>query len=486
MGATDESGTDRSTSQRRGRPRVDAAAVGRGAATGARATARATARGTTRAARYVGRQTRRAAGAQGAEASGLNRLIYLHAANAAGDAAIAIALAGTLFFQVPSAEAKGQVTLFLAVTMLPFAVVAPFIGPTLDRFGHGRRWAIATTMAVRAFLAWVLAGAVSGGEAELFGAALGVLVASKAYGVTRAAAVPRLRPKGMSLVRANGRVSLAGMAGTAVSAPVALLASLAGSQWALRYAFVLFLVAVVCAVRLPARVDSAAGEEPFALPSREASPGAAAGDGAGRDGAGARLLTALRRVLAVPPSVRFALLANLGPRFVSGFLLMFLAFLLRENPPASALSGEVLVAVVVGAAAVGNGAGVAAASLLRRLDPRVTVLAALVADAVALALALAAYGVVPLAVLGLVAGLSQSLAKFCLDSTIQADVAPTVQASTFARSDTTLQVAWVVGGLTGVALPVDPARVGLGVATAVLVAFTALVVSRARGGAGRG
>ena len=72
--------------------------------------------------------------------------------------------------------------------MAPFALLAPFIGPLLDRFRHGRRWAIGTTLALRAFLCWVLAGAVANHSPWLFPAALGCLVASKAYGVTRASA----------------------------------------------------------------------------------------------------------------------------------------------------------------------------------------------------------------------------------------------------------------------------------------------------------
>ena len=169
----------------------------------ARRAADATARGarragatTGRAASYTLRQARRATHAEGAGDSGLSRLIELHAFNGAGDAAVAISLAGTLFFQVPTDQARGQVALFLGLTMLPFAIVAPLIGPVLDRFSHGRRWAIGATMALRAFLCWVLADAVRTGDTvALFPAALGCLVASKAYGVTRAAAVPRLLPR---------------------------------------------------------------------------------------------------------------------------------------------------------------------------------------------------------------------------------------------------------------------------------------------------
>ena len=122
--------------------------------------ARAVARGTGRAGRATYRVARRASHAEGAGDSGLSRLIELHAFSAAGDAAVAISLAGTLFFQVPTGEARGQVALFLGMTMLPFAIVAPLIGPFLDRFSHGRRWAIGSTMALRAFLCWVLADAV--------------------------------------------------------------------------------------------------------------------------------------------------------------------------------------------------------------------------------------------------------------------------------------------------------------------------------------
>ncbi|ANH36940.1 Major Facilitator Superfamily protein [Nocardioides dokdonensis FR1436] len=452
-----------------------ARAVGRGLGTGAKVgargaavAARATTRATARAGRYVGRQAHRAANAEGADRSGLNRLFYLHFFNTAGDAAVAISLAGSLFFTVPSGEARGQVALFLGLTMLPFAIVAPLIGPFLDRFSHGRRWAIGATMAMRAFLCWGLAGAVTGESAWLFAAALGVLVSSKAYGVTRAAAVPRLLPPGTTLVKANGRVSLAGILGATISAPLAALASLVGPEWSLRYAFVLFVVATVFAIRLPERVDSSVGEEMLVL----MAPGGTSTPAPPMSGtSGARPRTR------IPTTVAFALRANCGPRWLSGFLLMFMAFLLRDNPPETGLRAEVLIGLVVAAAGIGNAGGVAVASLLHRLHPAPTVVLVLVLDAVAALVATLFYGVLPLVLLGLSAGLAQSLAKFCLDATIQSDVPTQVQASAFARSDTTLQLAWVVGGFVGIALPLDPARLGLGVAFAVLSAWTVFVLA---------
>jgi len=445
-------------------------------ADGARTTGRglrSVARGTGRAGSYAFRTARRAAGAEGADASGLSRLIELGALNAAGDAAVAISLAGTLFFQVPTAEARGQVALFLGLTMLPFAIVAPLIGPVLDRFAHGRRWAIGATMAVRGFLCWVLAGAVVTQSAWLFPSALGVLVASKAYGVTRAAAVPRLLPRGFTLVKANGRVSMSGIVGAAVSAPIAALASTAGPEWVLRYAFVLFVLATVAAIRLPARVDSSSGEERLARRGRP-DPAAAPGETPGEAPVPA---TSSRRRTPIPAAVAFALRSNCGPRWLAGFLIMFMAFLLRENPIGD-WSPQALTGVVVGAAGLGNFLGVAAASLLKRLNPTLTVTAVLVADVVAALLAALFYGVLVVAVLGLVAGLGQSLAKFSLDATIQRDIPQRVQASAFARSDTPLQLAWVWGGFVGIAWPLDPPRLGLGVAAAVVAAWAAFVLLR--------
>jgi MFS family permease len=439
--------------------------LGRGLGATARATGRGLAglaRGTSRASRYTVVQARRASEAHGAAESGLSRLIQMHVFNTAGDAAVAISLAGSLFFAVPSGEARGQVALFLGLTMLPFAIVAPLIGPFLDRFAHGRRWAIGSTMAIRAFLCWVLASSVDDGSALVFAAALGVLVSSKAYGVTRAAAVPRLLPRDFTLVKANGRVSLSGIVGATVSAPIAGLASLAGSEWSLRYAFVLFVVATICAIRLPAAVDSSEGEGELAWRGKEGS----------RSRRG-RLRTR------IPGPVAFALRANLGPWFLSGFLLMFVAFLLRDPDvrPDSGLGAGVMIGIVVGAAGLGRTLGTVTASSLSRITPAVAVVAALLAGAGAALVAALFYGVWSLALLGMVAGLSQAIAKFSLDATIQRHVPTLVQASAFGRSDTTCQLAWVIGGFVGIALPLDPPRLGLLVAFAVLVAWSLFVVA---------
>lgn len=418
--------------------------------------ARATARGLATAGRVTGRATRATvhrgrtlAGAHGAKESGLNRLIELHACNTAGDTAVAIALAGTIFFSGATSEARSQVALFLLLTMLPFAIVAPLIGPFLDRFSHGRRWAIGATFAIRAFLCWVLASAVANESPVMYLAALGVLVSSKAYGVTKAAAVPRLRPDGMELPKSNGRVSLAGMVGTMISAPLAGAASYFGPDWALRYAFCVFVLGTIAAIVLPARIDSKAAEAP----------------------AGQRPRRAVN-----PPKVAFALRANCGPRWLMGFLTMYMAFLLRENPiDGWEDRGTLLLGVVVGAAGLGNGLGIVLASLAKKITPAITLVVVLLADVAAVVAAGVFYGLLPLVALGLTAGLAQYLAKVSLDSTIQDEIPTTAHGSAFARGDTTLQLVWVIGGFVGIATPLIP-RVGLSIAGVLLIAWTIYVL----------
>jgi hypothetical protein len=154
---------------------------------------------------------------------------------------------------------------------------------------------------------------------------------------------------------------------------------------------------------------------------------------------------------------------------------MFMAFLLRENPIGD-WRPEVLLGLVIGAAGLGNTLGIATASVLKRLNPALTVVVALLADAVMVLVAALFYGLVPLVLLGLTAGLAQSLAKLSLDSTIQRDVHERMQSSAFARSDTTLQLAWVLGGFIGIAMPLMP-RLGLGVACGVLAAWAFFVLA---------
>src|SRR5215470_12835284 len=160
----------------------------------------------------AGRAMQRMTGASGARRTGLSSLIELTAAASVGDAFVAFALAGTLFFGVSVSQARSQVALALLVTMSPFAVLAPLIGPMLDRLQDGRRYILAGTLLARGLLCWGMSGAVFYHDSvTLLPAAFGVLVLQKAYGVTRSAVTPRLLPREITLVTANARTGLAAL-----------------------------------------------------------------------------------------------------------------------------------------------------------------------------------------------------------------------------------------------------------------------------------
>ncbi|MER6025154.1 MFS transporter [Streptomyces sp. NPDC001851] len=391
------------------------------------------------------RGIRRATHAHGAGESGLGKLIELHAVNGAGDVMVTVALASTVFFSVPTAEARGRVALYLAITMAPFTVLAPVIGPLLDRLPHGRRAAMAGAMLARALLALVISGAVASGSLELYPAALGVLVASKAYGVVRSAVVPRLLPPRFSLVKANSRVTLAGLLATGVAAPVAAGLHRAGDPWPLYGAFVIFVGGTFLSFSLPPAVDSAKGEDVALL----------AADEQHLHGPQRRKEQVKRPGLrTVGPAVTHALGANAALRCLSGFLIFFLAFLLREHP----LTGEsaaVSLGIVGVAAGAGNALGTAVGAWLKSRAPEVIIVAVVAVVLGTATLAGLFFGAFPVACLAAVAGFAQALAKLALDALIQRDVPELVRTSAFARSETLLQMAWVFGGAVGIVLPLN-------------------------------
>ncbi|MDC5696439.1 MFS transporter [Intrasporangium calvum] len=461
--------------------------VGRGIGRVAVASARATAA----TSRYATGRFHAFTHSGGAGETGLARVTELHASHTAGDAAMMLALAGTLFFDPQTAEVRSQVALFLALTMVPYTLVAPLIGPLLDRFNHGRRWAIGTTMATRAFLCWVLAEAINNDSSWLYPSALGVLVASKAYNISRSAAVPRLLPPGISLVKANSRVSIAGVIGAVIGGGLAAAALTFGPEWALRVGFVLFVIGTVQSIRLPEQVDSPAGEvsvgdtqpvEDGARP-RERAQRHTTASGSTPEGAALEIDSAgvmgrfLRKLHAIPWPVRHAMWTTGGTRLLTGFLIMFMAFLAKEHP-ISGMRGELVLALTVGAIGVGNALGSLLGNQLREHRPeRVAMVSVLVATLVCIATAVW-YGVWTLVALGLVQGLTAQLAKLCFDALVQREVAENVRASVFAWSETMLQMLWVLGGGLGILLPLNP-YVGFPVCAAMLV-WTVLMAARQR------
>ncbi len=393
--------------------------------------------------------------ADGAGETGLAGLFWVNALHVAGDAMIAVSLAGTLFFAAASDAQRGNVALYLLVTMAPFALVAPVIGPALDRLQRGRRWALAGSLLGRALLAVFMA--VHHDDLGLYPAALGVLVLSKAFNVLRAAVVPRVLPAAMSLTSANARMSVLGLAaGGVLGAVGAGTASLLGFGWELGATAAVFAVAAVLALRLPPHVDVPGEEEPADV--LRTAPMAVPGS----------------RRRATTPHVVTALRATAALRGLSGFLTIFSAFLVQATV-SSGWEATVALGGIAAAAGVGSFVGTGIGARLQTASPDRVVLAAAGAAAGITVLAAFFFSLPMAALVAGVAAVTNALGKAALDAIIQREVPDSLRASAFARSETWLQLAWVLGGALGVALPTT-GWLGFTVAAALLVLAVGLTL----------
>jgi MFS family permease len=425
--------------------------------------------------RNVGRVTRRATHAGGAGRTGLGNLIELGAVNSAGDALIAVALAGTMFFNLDVKQAQGQVALYLLVTMAPFALVAPLIGPALDRMRHARRIAIAGTMLARGLLCWGMAGAVLHKDpVTLLPAAFGALVLSKAFGVSRSAVTPRVLPEGLNLVTANARASFCGLVAASIAAPLGVgLIAVTNAAWALRIATIVFLAGAVLAIRLPAHVDTPEiVTESGAAPDPEPGPAAETARTSGR----------WRTLLRVGPVVGEAMRANAALRALSGFLILYLAFLLRTEGFVHPVSPNVALGLLAAAAGLGGLVGTAAGALLKARAPLGIVFATLLIATLTAAVCALFFGLVAALVVAFVGALGQSLGKLGLDAIVQREIGEEVRSSTFAVSETIHQLVWVAGGLVGLGMSIiaPNGHIALAIiAAALAVTLIGLLSSRA-------
>ncbi|MFC4910770.1 MFS transporter [Actinomadura gamaensis] len=450
--------------------------------------------------RRVGRATRRATYAQGAGRSGLGALIESTAVNSAGDALVAVALAGTLFFNLDVNQARGQVALYLLVTMAPFALVAPLIGPALDRTRHVRRYALAATMAGRGLLCWAMAGAVLHGDQVTFlPAAFGVLVLSKAFGVLKSAVTPRVLPDGITLVTANARVSFAGLLAAAVAAPLGGgVALLVGADWLLRLAPVVFGLGVVLVLRLPEHVDDPdaakpprpadgeAAKPPSAAEGEAATPpraavGEADGTSTGPDRAAETVRGRWRTLHRVGPVVAEAMQANAVLRAFSGFLIIYLAFVLRQEK-FEPVPHNVALGLLAACAGAGGLAGTALGAWMKARAPQFIVYATLGFVTAVAAASAALFGLWAALAVAFAGAVGQTLGKLSLDAVVQREIGEEVRSSTFAVSETLHQLVWVAGGLLGLAMSmVADGRVALMLVAAVLGIALALLLVRRSG-----
>lgn len=178
------------------------------------------------------------------------KLARVHVLSIIGDGAIAVALAGSIFFSIDPADARWRVALYLVLTIAPFAVVTPLLGPAIDRAAGGRRGMIIGSLGLRIVLALMMSQHID--SLLLFPEAFAMLVLQKAYGVSRAALVPAVCPREDELIEANSKLSLLSSIGGVVGGGLGIgLIAIFGNQASTFLAALVYIVGVVAAVKLP-------------------------------------------------------------------------------------------------------------------------------------------------------------------------------------------------------------------------------------------
>jgi hypothetical protein len=378
------------------------------------------------------------------------RLVRVQAASAAGDAMVAVALAGSLFFSIDPGAARSRVALYLLLTLAPFVVVAPLVGPAVDRVRGGRRAVVVTVGAARALVAGLMALTLD--NLALFPLAFIFLVLQKAYSVGRASIVPAVVRDDEELVEANAKLGVVGgVAGFAGAVPAGL-ASLLGSEWVLVLAALTFSLQAALATRLPraAPVMTAAEERLEAAELHQ-------------------------------PGVLLAASAMSVVRGVVGFLLFAIAFWFRTDDVATFWFGLALVASVAGTLS-GNLLG---AAVRRRLREESMLLVSLVGVALAGSLVALVAGAGTAALLTLVVGGAAATGRLAFDAIVQRDAPDAARGRAFARFETRFQLAWVAAAFVPVLVPMSGAVVCLVAAALSGVGAMGYVWGRWLLGAGR-
>ena len=351
-------------------------------------------------------------------------LARAYATSLAGDAFVAVALAGSLFFTVPADAARPKVALYLLVTMTPFALVAPVLGPALDR-AKSRRVSVAAAVTIgRAVLCLLMARHYQ--SLLLYPEAFGALVLMKGFQVTKSALVPAVVTGRDELVRANSRLTLAGVVGGTVAGVVAVgILRVGGSPWVLVSGAVVYVVATVLVLKV----------------SDVVRPDVAAGVVEAKD---------MKPVHLAP--IRLASIAMGTLRGGVGFLTFLLAFALkREGEPAW------FYGAVIGASAFGGFVGaVAAPRLRRRLREEALLVVSLAIPAAAAVMGARSEARPAALIVALALGLGGSAGRAGFDSLVQRDAPDTLWGRSFARYEAYFQLAWVLGAFVPVLVTISP------------------------------
>jgi hypothetical protein len=397
----------------------------------------------------------------GAGDTPFRRLATVHGLSSAGDALVAIALAGSVFFDVSASAAESRVALSLGLTVAPFLVVGPLLGPLVERARGGRRAIVVGCAVGRAICCFLMAYWAH--SLALFPVALFTLIFSKLYMVTKAALVPGAVSAPGQLVLANSKLSVGGSAaGIIAGGAGAGVLALLGSPGLLRCDIAVYLGCAWGATRLrnanaplprKALAPGAPTASAPALAPAELVPPALAATGPAPALTPTSGPPRVRAAAGLPPGgLQLAAVATAALRFSTGFVTFLLVFTFRRGSAALIWYG-----LALGASQLGNVSGALLAPRLRKRAPEEWMVtgSSVVVGAFALGAGVIDWGrhwAVAVVLAGGI-GLAAGAGKLAFDSMVQRDVPARLRARSFARFESGFQLSWAIGSLLAVLVP---------------------------------
>lgn len=417
------------------------------------------------------------------------RLALCHLSSVVGETLLALSLAGSLFFKVDPAQGREKVLLGLVLTMAPFALVGPLIGPLIDKVRGGHRVVIVMTMALRSAIAVMMLLAVLDDSVLLFPEAFAMLVLAKTYQIAKSSVVPAAVTGDHELVEANSKLQILAGIGSLVAGLVGLVLLQMSVSVVLGATAVAFAGAALAGFRIqpsPQTVSGGGAEgveqghvwlDIHRAPTDNAAiamPRASFAMGMLRFIVGFAtflLAFALRGSLQSVPVERRA--AQAVANSVSGILFRIKAVQLPMGPPSWHFG------VVVGLSVVGGLVGAAVAPRLRAQLAEDRILTASCGLAVASGVAgLTLAGLLGEALLAFLVAVSAAGAKQAFDAVVQKDSKLGDRGKVFAKYESRFQLFWVVGAIIPTALHIP---ISVGSLIVIVAAITAVMACVHRG-----
>jgi MFS family permease len=381
------------------------------------------------------------------------RLLAVRVAIQTCDGVLQVALAAFVLFSPERQPDATSIAVVLAISLLPFSILGPFVGVVIDRVS--RRQVLLVGNLARAAVTLVLAVLVATGlrtlgvEALIYGGLLLAMSLNRFLLAALSASLPHTIDPGEYMV-ANSVVPTIGPAGLLIGVAVAtplrlILGQVMPDYRANAILFVIaaagFVVSAGLALRIPRRQLGPDNIEPARARDVVAGLVEAFAHLRSRRAAGIGLLTigAHRLIFGI---------------VTVATILVFRNYFHSPDQIDAAIADLGLLVVITGAGFVF--ASVVTPLMSARLGVRSTVIICLLASAVFQVLPGAIYAKEPLMVAAFLLGLTAQVVKLCVDTLVQAHVADEFKGRVFLIYDMIFNVALVVAAvIAAVILPAN-------------------------------